>query len=189
MKISKNQIKELILNVISEQEVDASGSPVLKTGSKSTSQRTSDAVKRIKSAGDELTNTEKNLVDQFEKFLSDLAATPGVDLMRNRALLQKVIVLLQKATVSQRQKQPQNEQIEEACGDQQPHMQSHCADDHEASMAKAQLYRLHKYSTVLQELIHEGDELEGWVQAKITKAADYIESVKHYLEYEKLKEH
>ena len=42
---------------------------------------------------------------------------------------------------------------------------------------------------VLQQLIHEGEELEGWVQAKITKAADYIESVKHYLEYEKLKEH
>jgi hypothetical protein len=35
-------------------------------------------------------------------------------------------------------------------------------------------------------MIKEGEELDGWVQAKITKAADYISSVYHYLEYEKM---
>jgi len=35
-------------------------------------------------------------------------------------------------------------------------------------------------------MIEENDELEGWVQAKITKAADYIASVYHHLEYEHL---
>jgi hypothetical protein len=33
-------------------------------------------------------------------------------------------------------------------------------------------------------MIGEDQELEGWVQAKITKAADYIASVYHYMEYE-----
>ena len=78
------------------------------------------------------------------------------------------------------------EEIQEACG-YDMHMQSRCADDHEASMAKSDLRRLHEYSMEIDQLINDGDELEGWVQSKITKAADYIASVKHYLEYNKSK--
>ena len=80
------------------------------------------------------------------------------------------------------------EEIEEACGAQLS-MQSPCADDHEASMAKADLRRLHEYSMELDQMIQDGQELEGWVQSKITKAADYISSVKHYLEYNKSRGH
>jgi hypothetical protein len=36
----------------------------------------------------------------------------------------------------------------------------------------------------LYQQIKDEDQLEAWVQAKITKAADYIASVYHYLEYE-----
>jgi hypothetical protein len=32
--------------------------------------------------------------------------------------------------------------------------------------------------------VNEQQGLEGWVQAKITKAADYLESVYHYMDYE-----
>ena len=78
------------------------------------------------------------------------------------------------------------EEIEEVCG-VDTYTQSHCADDHEASMAKSDLRRLHEYSMELDHMIQDGDELEGWVQSKITKAADYIASVKHYLEYNKSK--
>jgi hypothetical protein len=59
-------------------------------------------------------------------------------------------------------------------------------DDHEAEMARAQLYKLAKYSAKLFNMIEEGEELEGWVQAKITKASDYVSAVYHHLEYEKL---
>jgi hypothetical protein len=59
-------------------------------------------------------------------------------------------------------------------------------DDHEAKMAKADLYKLAQYSAKLFKMIEEGEELDGWVQAKITKASDYISSVYHYLEYEKI---
>lgn len=56
--------------------------------------------------------------------------------------------------------------------------------DHEGAMAKADLYKLANYSLKLFKQINDGDQLEAWVQAKITKAADYIASVYHYLEYE-----
>ena len=57
-------------------------------------------------------------------------------------------------------------------------------EDHEGGMAKADLYKLANYSFKLFKKIQPEDQLEGWVQAKITKAADYIASVYHYLEYE-----
>ena len=57
-------------------------------------------------------------------------------------------------------------------------------DDHEAKMARADLFKLAQYSFKLFKMIQEDQELEGWVQAKITKSADYIASVYHYLEYE-----
>jgi len=57
-------------------------------------------------------------------------------------------------------------------------------DTQEAAMARADLYKMANYSFKLFKMIHDGDQLEGWVQAKITKAADYVASVYHYLEYE-----
>lgn len=57
-------------------------------------------------------------------------------------------------------------------------------DDHEAAMARSDLYKLAQYSAKLFKMIDEGQQLEGWVQAKITKAADYIASVYHFMAYE-----
>jgi len=57
-------------------------------------------------------------------------------------------------------------------------------DTQEAAMARADLYKMANYSFKLFKMIKDGDQLEGWVQAKITKAADYVASVYHYLEYE-----
>jgi hypothetical protein len=59
--------------------------------------------------------------------------------------------------------------------------------DHEVQMAKSDLYRAGKSAMALHNMlknISEQQGLEGWVQAKITKAADYLESVYHYLDYE-----
>ena len=56
--------------------------------------------------------------------------------------------------------------------------------DREGAMAKADLHKLAQYSFKLFKKIQDEDQLEAWVQAKITKAADYIASVYHYLEYE-----
>jgi hypothetical protein len=56
--------------------------------------------------------------------------------------------------------------------------------DREGAMAKADLSKLAKYATKLYNKLEDETQMEAWVQAKITKAADYIASVYHYLEYE-----
>lgn len=57
-------------------------------------------------------------------------------------------------------------------------------DDSEMQMAKSDLYNLAKNSVELYKIIKDLSELEGWTQAKITKAADYIGSVLNYMKYE-----
>lgn len=59
--------------------------------------------------------------------------------------------------------------------------------DHEVQMARSQLYRTAKLAMMVHELLKKVDEqqgLEGWVQSKLTRAADYIETVYGYLDYE-----
>ena len=56
--------------------------------------------------------------------------------------------------------------------------------EHEGSMALSQLRRSAKYSQKLSHMIRESDDLPEWVEAKITKASDYLGSVYHYLDYE-----
>jgi len=58
-------------------------------------------------------------------------------------------------------------------------------DDHEGKMAKSQLYKMNKYSEELMSILSDHDQLPSWVQAKITKAADYLGAVKHHLEYDR----
>jgi hypothetical protein len=62
-----------------------------------------------------------------------------------------------------------------------------CDRDHEVQMARAELYRAAEYAIALHKMLKsvpDDANLEGWVQAKITKASDYLASVKHYMEYE-----
>jgi len=56
--------------------------------------------------------------------------------------------------------------------------------DEEGGMAKSQLYKLAKYAMMLHDSLQDNDQLEAWVQSKITMASEYIGKVKHYLEYE-----
>ena len=59
--------------------------------------------------------------------------------------------------------------------------------DHEVQMARAELYKIAKYAIKLHEMlknVSEAEGIEAWQQSKITKAADYIGSVFHALEYD-----
>jgi hypothetical protein len=57
-------------------------------------------------------------------------------------------------------------------------------DDHEISMAAAQVYRAAKCAMEIHRLLKMVNNLEGWMQAKITLAADYLEAVSSNLEYD-----
>jgi hypothetical protein len=74
-------------------------------------------------------------------------------------------------------------EIREGLGD----MAHKVEKDHEVQMARSDLYKLAKYAIKLHDMLKQVPEetgLEGWVASKITKAADYIGSVYHHLDYE-----
>jgi len=56
-------------------------------------------------------------------------------------------------------------------------------DDHEASMARAELVQIAKNAIALAKMVHEGDDLPGWVSSYITLANDYLNSVHEHMEY------
>lgn len=61
--------------------------------------------------------------------------------------------------------------------------------DHEVQMAREQLYRAASCAIELHDLLRnfsETQDLEAWVQAKITMAAEQLESVRNHLKYEVL---
>ncbi len=71
-----------------------------------------------------------------------------------------------------------------------PHGQSRI--DHEVEMARSDLFSAAKNAKQVYELIAdltEEEGLEGWVQEKIIKANDYLNTIREYLEGKKLQQH
>lgn len=57
-------------------------------------------------------------------------------------------------------------------------------EDHEGKMALAQLGQIMQNADTLQSIVGADDSLQAWVQSKLTKAADYLDTVKKYMEFE-----
>jgi len=75
------------------------------------------------------------------------------------------------------------QQLQEGLGQEADVMEQ----DHEVQMARADCFYAAKNAIELHKLlknISEAQGLEGWVSEKITLAADYLSTVKEYLEYE-----
>ncbi len=193
MKITKNDIRQAILEALNENPEQTVAAP----------------------KGD-VNSAEQGIAKQVYDFILQLAAEEGMDLNTKRPIIQKVIALLQArlksdtgevaldrtrmtgqaagaaskaSAVAAAKPQVQTE----GCGDPQlpaaqpsPQMSSGYDQD-ESQMAKSQLYRTAEYASELEQMIQDGEELDAWVQAKITKASDYLSSVKHYLQYKKTK--
>jgi hypothetical protein len=71
-----------------------------------------------------------------------------------------------------------------------PHGQSRI--DHEVEMARSDLFSAAKNAKQVYELIAdltEEEGLEGWVQEKIIKANDYLNTIREYLEGKQLQQH
>jgi hypothetical protein len=56
--------------------------------------------------------------------------------------------------------------------------------DDESTMAKAQLKSIQSNASKLMNIIGDNEQLDAWVQAKLTKAEDYLDSAAGYLESE-----
>lgn len=64
--------------------------------------------------------------------------------------------------------------------------------DHEVEMARSDLFSAAKNAKKVYELIAdltEEEGLEGWVQEKIIKANDYLNTIREYLEGKELQQH
>ena len=61
----------------------------------------------------------------------------------------------------------------------------HLQPDDETSMAKAQLRSIQSNASKMMDLLGDDDQLDAWVQAKLTKAEDYLDSAAEYTESEK----
>lgn len=57
--------------------------------------------------------------------------------------------------------------------------------DQEGDMAKNQLRTMIDAAQELHDMLGKDDNMPEWVQNKITKATDYIDSVRDYLKSEK----
>lgn len=60
--------------------------------------------------------------------------------------------------------------------------------DNEGSMMKSQLKQICSANEKLMSMVKDDDNLPEWVQSKVTKATDYIRSVRDYLEAESMEE-
>lgn len=114
-------------------------------------------------------------LEQRIRTLKNPALTEGKDVS---ILLSKMETMLENINHQMSNEAPEEEQ---SIGSYDSH------PDHEVQMARAELHRAAHSAISLGKMLEKVSEqqgLEGWVQAKITKAADYLDSVYHYLEYE-----
>ncbi len=57
----------------------------------------------------------------------------------------------------------------------------------EGYLAKQNLFKILNYAKFLHDSIQDNEELEPWVQHKISAMAEMIGSVKHHVEYNKVR--
>lgn len=57
------------------------------------------------------------------------------------------------------------------------------SDSHEGRMTKAKLFRMAQMAQSLEHQLHDGDDLPGWVQDKVTTAEDRLRSAHDYMDY------
>ena len=98
MKITKNRLKEIILEELANEQVNDPTKLVAKAAT--TTQRRKDALARVTDAGKELSSQEAVIVNQIEQYISDLASKPGIDLVQHRAVLERLLKMLEQAVGS-----------------------------------------------------------------------------------------
>ena len=78
--------------------------------------------------------------------------------------------------------------VVQAVEEEPPVEHEHEHDNSEIHMAKSDLLKAHKYAEKISAMLDGIPDLEGWTASKITKAADYLSSVYHWLDYEHTKD-
>ena len=161
------ELRALIKQVLKEQNEKMN----LKTGSKTPQALKSEILETIKNIDvEKIKSQELMFLNQMIGRMFEMAATG--DLVKGKAAIQRAFEVMSKGV-------PQ--QTNEGCG--QPIMYGEFDDDdHEVEMAMSDLHKLEKYAPQVSQLVSQYSDLPGWVQSKITLAADYLGKVYHYLD-------
>lgn len=126
-----------------------------------------------------MANALSRLGDTLTNYGADFGPKSLEDVMKITGMSKQVIQALMKKAKAE----PAAEAVSEGLAD----MADVAERDHEVQMARAELYKIAKYSIKLHDMmkrVSEEQGIDGWMQSKITKAADYIGSVYHTLDYE-----
>ena len=133
------------------------------------------------------TLNQKEIQHKASLFVDSLT-DGGVSLPKIRAEFNQAIQRKKKDIEAAKQGVANRKDIQEmGCGSE-PQMPepTHDSEDHEGSMAKRQMFKTAEYAAIIFDMLHDDEELPAWIQSKLTKIADYIGVVKHYLEYDKM---
>ncbi len=147
----------------------------LKTGTKTPQALKAEILETIKNIDvEKIKSQELMFLNQMIGKMFEMASTG--DLVRGRTAIQRAFGVMSKGVPKEK---PQ--QTNEACGE--PMMHGGIDDDgHEVQMAMSDLHKLEKYAPEVSQLAAQYSDLPGWVQSKITLAADYLGKVYHYLD-------
>mgnify|MGYP003666924764 FL=1 len=89
MKLNQSKLKELIIEVLSEEQAD--DPTKLKTGAMTGGQFVTKGREQRVDADAEVDNQERSILNQIDQYLLGLAAKPGVDLQKFRLQIQTAI--------------------------------------------------------------------------------------------------
>ena len=163
------ELRALIREVLEEQ------GDKLKTGTKTPQALKMEIIETIKNIDvKKIDSGELNFLNQMISNLFELARKGN--LVKGRVTIERAFDLMNKGVP---QEEPQ--QTNEACGEPMMHGGLD-DDDHEVEMALSDLHKLEKYAPEVSHLASQYSDLPGWVQSKITLAADYLGKVYHYLD-------
>jgi hypothetical protein len=103
MRITKTDLKEMIVKLLTEQEDPAR----LKQKSMSASTFVRAGKEGRQDVTGELTPQEQGIIDQVDEFLLNLAKMPNVDINAHKAVVTRALKLLQQLAPKQQQAVPQ----------------------------------------------------------------------------------
>ena len=178
MKLDTETLRELIREAIREQEEAGQTQRALT----SAGQMSSQALKvSLKNSIDELPDTveadEIKILDAMIRQLFSLASEGDLKKGKGPSAIRQAFGILGKGIPAS------EEPVKEGCGmPHTPMMSGMDDDDHEVEMAISDLHKLEEYAPKVSQLAGQYSNLPGWVQAKITLAADYLGKVYHYLD-------
>lgn len=141
------------------------------------------AVQRAMLATSESVEVEEGLVDADGNPVKSVTTKP-------RPKQEKLSVLDKAAKAPKTKLEPRIPKMEEVDEVNEGHLADlaqRAEMDHEVQMARSDLYKIANCAIKLHEMlknVSEADGLEGWQQSKITKAADYMGSVFHAMDYD-----